>query len=88
MSKVSVTFGGVSDATAPALLANTGSAGGAGIRLIDTNGALLKVGDTGADVNLVTGPNQIVFAARVEATGAPVTTGTIVSQATYALNYK
>ncbi|CNI17091.1 fimbrial protein [Yersinia massiliensis] len=87
-SKVSVTFGGIPDALSPVLLVNTGSAGGAGIRLIDTNGALLKVGDTGADVNLITGPNLITFFARVEATGAPVTTGTIVSQATYALNYK
>ncbi|CNE74397.1 fimbrial protein [Yersinia nurmii] len=88
MSKVSVTFGGVSDASAAALLANTGSATGAGIRLIDANGALLKVGDTSADINLISGINQIAFAARVEATGTAVKAGTIVSQATYALNYK
>lgn len=71
-----------------ALLANTGSATGAGIRLIDANGALLKVGDTSADINLISGINQIAFAARVEATGTAVKAGTIVSQATYALNYK
>ncbi|CRY71972.1 fimbrial protein [Yersinia pseudotuberculosis] len=88
LSKVNVTFSGIADATAPALLANTGSAKGVGVRLIGTDDALLKVGDTSPDINLTSGPNQIVFAARIEATNVPVTTGTVVSQATYALNYK
>ncbi|MNF18857.1 hypothetical protein D3C80_2232090 [compost metagenome] len=56
--------------------------------MIDANGDLLKVGDTSKDINLVTGNNELVFAARVEANNQPVSTGTIVSQATYALNYK
>lgn len=88
LSKVNVTFSGIADSAAPILLANTGSAGGVGIRLIDANGILLKLNDTSSDINLNTGQNQIVFAARVEANGELVTTGTIVSQATYALNYK
>ncbi|AEX50350.1 fimbrial protein [Rahnella aquatilis] len=88
MSKVAVSFAGTPDSSAAELLANTGSAKGAGIRLIDANGDLLKVGDTSKDINLVTGNNELVFAARVEANSQPVSTGTIVSQATYALNYK
>ena len=88
MSKVAVSFAGTPDSSASELLANTGSAKGAGIRLIDANGVLLNVGDTSKDMNLVTGNNELVFAARVEANSQPVSTGTIVSQATYALNYK
>ena len=88
MSKVAVSFAGTPDSSATELLANTGSAKGAGIRLIDANGDLLKVGDTSKDINLVTGNNELVFAARVESNTQPVSTGTIVSQATYALNYK
>jgi len=88
MSKVAVSFAGTPDSSLSELLANTGSAKGAGIRLIDANGDLLKVGDTSKDINLVTGNNELVFAARVEANSQPVSTGTIVSQATYALNYK
>lgn len=88
MSKVAVSFAGTPDSSAAELLANTGSAKGAGIRLIDANGDLLKVGDTSKEINLVTGNNELVFAARVEANTQPVSTGTIVSQATYALNYK
>lgn len=88
MSKVGVTFGGTADSSVSELVANTGSAKGAAIRLIDANGDLLKVGDTSKDINLVTGNNELVFAARVEANNQPVSTGTIVSQATYALNYK
>lgn len=88
MSKVAVSFAGTPDSSLAELLANTGSAKGAGIRLIDANGDLLKVGDTSKDINLVTGNNELVFAARVEANSQPVSTGTIVSQATYALNYK
>lgn len=88
MSKVGVSFGGTSDSSVAELIANTGSAKGAAIRLIDANGDLLKVGDTAKDINLVTGNNELVFAARVEANNQPVSTGTIVSQATYALNYK
>ncbi len=88
VSKVAVSFSGTPDSSASELLANTGSAKGAGIRLIDANGDLLKVGDTSKDINLVTGNNELVFAARVEANAQPVATGTLVSQATYALNYK
>lgn len=88
MSKVAVSFAGTPDSGLAELLATTGSAKGAGIRLIDANGDLLKVGDTSKDINLVTGNNELVFAARVEANSKPVSTGTIVSQATYALNYK
>ncbi|CAM3789925.1 MULTISPECIES: fimbrial protein [Rahnella] len=88
VSKVAVSFTGTPDSSATELLANTGSAKGAGIRLIDANGDLLKVGDTSKDIDLVTGNNNLVFAARVEANTQPVATGTLVSQATYALNYK
>lgn len=88
MSKVAVSFGGTADSSVAELVANTGSAKGAAIRLIDANGDLLKIGDTSKDINLVTGNNELVFAARVEANNQPVSTGTIVSQATYALNYK
>ncbi|MFU9136858.1 fimbrial protein [Erwinia tasmaniensis] len=88
MSKVAVTFTGTPDGSKTDLLANTGSAQGAGIRLIDANGSLLKVGDTSAEIPLANGNNELMFAARVEANSQPVSTGTLVSQATYALNYK
>ncbi|NTY87917.1 fimbrial protein [Serratia fonticola] len=88
VSKVSVSFGGTADSSVADLLANTGSAKGAAIRLIDANGDLLKVGNASKDINLTTGNNELVFAARVEANNQPVSTGTIVAQATYALNYK
>lgn len=75
MSKVGVSFGGTADSSVAELVANTGSAKGAAIRLIDANGNLLKVGDTSKDINLVTGNNELVFAARVEANNQPVSTG-------------
>lgn len=88
VSKMVVSFGGTADDSVPGLVANTGSAKGAAIRLIDINGDLLNVGGASKDITLVSGNNELVFAARVEANNQPVSTGTIVSQATYALNYK
>ena len=88
VSKVSVKFGGSSNANKGELLANTGGSQGVGIRLIDANGALMKVGDTSSDVTLVNGNNDLTFAARVEADGTDVKVGPIKGQTNYALNYK
>ena len=87
VSKVTVKFAGPTNANNADLLANTGGSQGLGIRLIDANGALLKVGDTSASIGLVNGNNELTFAARAEADGAAVQVGPIKGQATYALNY-
>lgn len=88
VSKVTVKFGGAGDSKNGDLLANTGGAQGAGIRLIDANGALLKVGDTSSAISLTDGDNDLTFAARLEANGDKVKVGPVKGQATYALNYK
>ncbi|GAB1437385.1 fimbrial protein [Providencia sp.] len=87
VSKVHVTFNGTPDATAQELLANTGTSKGVGVRLINADGSTMKVGDKSVDIPLVDGPNKLTFSARVEANGNKVETGSIISQATYALNY-
>ena len=87
VSKVQVKFAGATNANNADLLANTGGAAGVGIRLIDANGALLKVGDTSASIGLVNGNNELTFAARAEADGTAVQVGPIKGQATYSLNY-
>ncbi|EKT60741.1 fimbrial protein [Providencia burhodogranariea] len=87
VSKVKVTFSGTPDTTKTELLANTGTSKGVGVRLINADGAVMKVGDTSVDLPLVEGPNKLSFSARVEANGNAVETGSIISQATYALNY-
>lgn len=88
VSKVSVKFAGSTNAKNADLLANTGGSQGVGIRLIDANGALLKVGDTSADIMLANGNNELNFAARAEADGTAVKVGPLKAQATYALTYK
>lgn len=87
VSKVQVTFNGTPDSVKTDLLANTGTSKGVGVRLINADGNVMKVGDTSVDIPLVDGPNQLNFSARVEANGEAVETGSIISQATYALNY-
>lgn len=87
VSKVKVTFSGTPDSTKTELLANTGTSKGVGVRLINADGAVMKVGDTSVELPLVAGPNKLTFSARVEANGSKVETGSIISQATYALNY-
>ncbi|EPL6453887.1 MULTISPECIES: fimbrial protein [Providencia] len=87
VSKVKVTFTGTPDTTAKELLANTGTSKGVGVRLINADGATMKVGDTSVEMPLADGPNKLAFSARVEANGNKVETGSIISQATYALNY-
>ncbi|WP_368884576.1 fimbrial protein [Providencia vermicola] len=87
VSKVKVTFSGTPDSTKTELLANTGTSKGVGVRLLNANGAVMKLGDTSIEIPLVEGPNKLTFSARVEANGSKVETGSIISQATYALNY-
>lgn len=87
VSKVKVTFTGTPDTTKKDLLANTGTSKGVGVRLINADGATMKVGDTSVEMPLTDGPNKLTFNARVEANGDKVETGSIISQATYALNY-
>ncbi|AIN63766.1 fimbrial family protein [Providencia stuartii] len=87
VSKVKVTFSGTPDTTKKDLLANTGTSKGVGVRLINADGAVMKVGDTSVEMPLVNGANKLTFSARVEANGNKVETGSIISQATYALNY-
>ncbi|EPU3837723.1 fimbrial protein [Providencia stuartii] len=87
VSKVKVTFSGTPDTTKKDLLANTGTSKGVGVRLINADGAIMKVGDTSVEMPLVNGANKLTFSARVEANGNKVETGSIISQATYALNY-
>lgn len=87
VSKVKVTFSGTPDSTKTELLANTGTSKGVGVRLINADGAVMKLGDSSVDLPLVEGPNKLTFSARVEANGSKVETGSIISQAIYALNY-
>ncbi|MGJ3353942.1 fimbrial protein [Providencia sp. Je.9.19] len=87
VSKVKVTFTGTPDTAKKDLLANTGTSKGVGVRLINADGAMMKVGDTSVEIPLTDGPNKLTFNARVEANGSKVETGSIISQATYALNY-
>lgn len=87
VSKVQVTFNGTPDSNLNELLANTGTSKGVSVRLINADGSVMKVGDKSVDIPLVDGPNKLSFSARVEANGQAVETGSIISQATYALNY-
>ncbi|EBX3367787.1 fimbrial protein [Salmonella enterica subsp. enterica serovar Wien] len=89
-SKVTVQFGGTADATQSELYANTGTAQGVGIRLMDTmaGNVTLKANDSSADHSLTPGDNMLKFGARIEKNGNAVATGTIAADVTYALNYK
>ncbi|ELO4114571.1 fimbrial protein [Salmonella enterica] len=89
-SKVSVTFAGSPDAKNADLYANTGTAQGVGVRLMDTmaGNVPLKANDASSDYALTSGDNELKFGARLEKNGDAVTTGTIVTDVTYAMNYK
>lgn len=87
VSKVKVTFSGTPDADKTDLLVNTGTSRGVGVRLINADGNTMAVGGTSIAIPLVDGPNKLAFSARVEANGKKVETGSIIAQATYALNY-
>lgn len=91
-SKVVVKFAGSADATNTALYANTGTAQGVGIRLIDTmaGSVLLNANASSAEVGLTTGDNVLQFGARLErvAASTPVATGTVSADVTYAMEYK
>lgn len=87
VSKVNVTFSGTADAVKNELLVNTGTSRGVGVRLINSDGNTMAVNAKSIDIPLTTGTNKLNFSARVEANGNKVETGSIVAQATYALNY-
>lgn len=91
-SKVAVKFAGSADATNTQLYANTGTAQGVGIRLIDTMaGSIpLSANAPSADIGLTAGDNVLQFGARLErvAAATPVATGTVAADVTYAMEYK
>ncbi|EJM1006519.1 fimbrial protein [Klebsiella oxytoca] len=91
-SKVAVKFSGSADATNAELYANSGTAQGVGIRLIDTMAGSVKINANAAsaDVGLTPGDNVLQFGARLERISAnsPVATGTVAADVTYAMDYK
>lgn len=89
-SKVSVQFAGSADATNADLYANTGTAQGVGIRLMDTmaGNIPLAANAVSADHGLTSGDNLLKFGARLEKNGNAVVTGTVAADVTYAMNYK
>lgn len=96
ISKVQVTFNGQTDATKAALISNMGNAKGVGVRMINSDGALIEMnGDAAArtspEINLPSQddtPITLNFAARMEATGATLVPGSVDANATYTLSYK
>ncbi|EAA8170050.1 fimbrial protein [Salmonella enterica subsp. enterica serovar Adelaide] len=89
-SKVVVKFAGSPDAKNADLYANTGTAQGVGIRLMDTmaGNTPLAANAPSADHGLTTGDNILKFGARLEKNGDAVTTGTVAADVTYAMEYK
>ncbi|KAF1366857.1 fimbrial protein [Yokenella regensburgei] len=89
-SKVTVQFAGSADGKDADLYANTGTAQGVGIRLMDTmaGNLPLKANDASAEHGLTSGDNLLKFGARLEKTGDAVVTGTVAADVTYAMNYK
>lgn len=89
-SKVSVQFAGSADAKNADLYANTGTAQGVGIRLMDTMAGNLPLtaNAASADHGLTSGDNMLKFGARLEKNGDAVATGTVAADVTYAMNYK
>lgn len=91
-SKVAVKFSGAPDATNTELYANSGTAQGVGIRLIDTMAGSVKINAnaSSADIGLTPGDNVLQFGARLERIGqnATVATGTVAADVTYAMDYK
>ncbi|EJK3400688.1 fimbrial protein, partial [Salmonella enterica] len=78
-SKVSVQFAGSADAKNADLYANTGTAQGVGIRLMDTMAGNLPLtaNAASADHGLTSGDNMLKFGARLEKNGDAVATGTV-----------
>lgn len=89
-SKVSVQFAGSADAKNADLYANTGTAQGVGIRIMDTmaGNIPLAANAPSADHGLTSGDNMLKFGARLEKNGNAVATGTVAADVTYAMNYK
>ena len=89
-SKVSVQFAGSADAQNADLYANTGTAQGVGIRLMDTmaGNVPLMANAASAEHGLTSGDNILKFGARLEKNGDAVATGTVAADVTYAMNYK
>ncbi|EHO0178200.1 fimbrial protein [Salmonella enterica] len=89
-SKVSVQFAGSADAKNADLYANTGTAQGVGIRLMDTMAGNLPLtaNAASAEHGLTSGDNMLKFGARLEKNGDAVATGTVAADVTYAMIYK
>ncbi|HHR4183563.1 fimbrial protein [Citrobacter cronae] len=89
-SKVSVQFAGSADSKDANLYANTGTAQGVGIRLMDTmaGNVPLVANTASADHGLTSGNNLLKFGARLEKNGDAVVTGTVAADVTYAMDYK
>ena len=92
LKTVAVRFAGAS-AGNKELMATTGTAKGVGVRLQNSTGALLKLGEYGSPINLVDGTNTLRFTAAYEADGsaagdATVSAGTANGHAEFDLQYK
>ncbi|WP_258806422.1 fimbrial protein [Hafnia paralvei] len=89
-SKVVVHFAGSADAKNAGLYANTGTAQGVGIRLIDTmsGNVALEANNPAAGYSLTAGDNILKFGARLEKNGDAVATGTVAADVTYSMEYK
>ncbi|HAU6732977.1 TPA: fimbrial protein [Salmonella enterica subsp. enterica serovar Elisabethville] len=89
-SKVSVKFAGSADGKQTELYANTGTAQGVGIRIMDTmaGNVPLAANAASADHGLTAGDNLLKFGARLEKNGDKVATGSVAADVTYAMDYK
>lgn len=89
-SKVVVTFAGSADGKNAQLYANTGTAQGVGIRLMDTmaGNIPLAANASSAEHGLTTGDNILKFGARLEKNGDAIVTGSVAADVTYAMDYK
>lgn len=93
--KVTVKFAGTADSQNAQLYANTGTAQGVGIRLMDTmaGNIPLKANDPSAERVLTLGENLLKFGARLEAVSGSgsgsgtIATGTVAADVTFSFDY-
>ena len=90
ISKVVVNFSGSPDSQNSELYANTGTAQGVGIRLMDTmaGNKSLAANSPLSEQALTPGDNILKFGARLEKNGDAVATGTVAADVTYSMEYK
>lgn len=86
ISKVSVTFSGVTDSDVTQLLNNESDASGVGVRLLDKEGQNIVLN---TPVEHPLSKNSVIsFQAYMEATKAEITVGDVTANATFKLAYK